>query len=190
MGRARSPRLGVLGSGACARPCQGDETALLCPWEVPWDVGAPLPHVVAAGRRAFLIYRVKESNPHGDGTSIRLIDPADEDTLDLALVEFLDCYALKYGGANDEVIHGHPLYGKGLQPYGAHLIANSRWLAEEQQINAVHDYYRTETWTCYRHYLLLFHDELFECIAKNHQVEILHASFEQAVQIATYRLFH
>ena len=97
--------------------------------------------------------------------------------------------SVKFGGANDEVIHGHPLSGTGLQPYGAHLVANSRWLAEEQRINAVHPFHRPEAWSRYQHYLLLFHDELFECIATSHQVEIVHGTFEQVVQMAAHRLF-
>jgi hypothetical protein len=168
---------------------KGEEAALACPWEAPWNSGAPLPHVVATHGKAFLIYLLKEVAPGREGKRVRVVDPAGEDALNLALVEFLGCYAVKFGGASDDVIHGHPLYGKGLQPYGAHLVANSRWLAVEQQIDVARHERRPEAWSGYRHYLLLFDEELFECIAKGHQVENVHGSFEQAVRIATHRLF-
>jgi hypothetical protein len=97
--------------------------------------------------------------------------------------------AIRFGTPNDEVLHGHPLHGKGLEPYAAHLIANSAWLAELQRINSVHPYYDPARWLSYEHYLLTFHDDTFECIAATRQTEVLRASFADALAIATQRLF-
>ena len=47
-----------------------------------------------------------------------------------ALVSFPSASDLKSGGANDEVLHGHPLYGFGLKHYSIHRIENSPWLRE------------------------------------------------------------
>src|SRR5262249_36490349 len=104
--------------------------------------------------------------------------------------EFLRCYAFRYGGGKDEGIHGHPLYGKGLRAYGAPLVVNSRWLSEGEHINPVHPNYRPGGWARDRAHSLLFHDELFECIATSHQVELLRGSFERVLELATQRLFH
>ena len=38
-------------------------------------------------------------------------------------------------------------------------------------------------------YLLLFHDEMFECIATDYKIELLRGTFRQAMEIATARLF-
>src|SRR5271165_6218761 len=35
---------------------KGEETALLCEWEIPWDTGAPLPHVISSESDTYLIY--------------------------------------------------------------------------------------------------------------------------------------
>lgn len=72
----------------------------------------------------------------------------------------------KLGSPNDEVFHGHPLAGKGLEGYTAQLVRNSRWLSELQQINSVHAGYRPEAWQKRNHYVFWFHDTTFECIAE------------------------
>ena len=168
---------------------KGEETALSCPWDVPWDTGAPLPHVVASGHKAYLLYLVSEPDPDWDGSYVTVVDPAIPEALPIALVAFTGYYDLRFGGPNDEVFEGHPLYGKGLEAYGAHLIANSRWLAELEQINAVHSNYSPAVWKDRRHYLLLFHDEMFECIAEGHAIEVFRKSFADVLAIATARLF-
>jgi hypothetical protein len=57
----------------------------------------------------------------------------------LALVEFERCICAKMGDPNEEVLHGHPLYGKGLAGYEAMAVENSTWLKALEKINAVHD---------------------------------------------------
>ena len=90
-----------------------------------------------------------------------------------ALIEFLHCYCYKLGGANDEVFSGLPLYNQGLEFYGAHIIHNSNCIESEKKINQVHPYYKEEYWQDRKHYMLLFHGEMFECIAEGYKVEIL-----------------
>src|SRR5262245_703918 len=55
---------------------RGEEAALPCDWEVPWDIGAPSPHVLAAGGRAFLFYLARQPDPAWDGSSVEVVDPA------------------------------------------------------------------------------------------------------------------
>jgi hypothetical protein len=166
-----------------------EETALSCEWEVPWSGGAPLPHVVSSGQKAFLVYLMSKPDPNWDGTYITIVDAASSSSFPLALVEFVGCYAFKFGGPNDEVFHGHPLSGKGLGGYRAYLIANSQWLAELERINSVHDAYDPSYWRELKHYMLLFHDEMFECIAASHKIELHKGTFEQVLEIASKRLF-
>lgn len=165
-----------------------EETAILCDWPVKWNKGAPLPHVISSGHKTFLIYYTGEIDPAWDGTYVKIIDPAKEELLLLAVVEFIHCYAYKFGGANDEVIHGHPLWGRGLEPYGAHIIHNSRWIKEEEKINSVHRYYKAERWKKINHYLLLFHDEMFECLAEGFKIETVRDTFKHVLKESNNRL--
>jgi hypothetical protein len=168
---------------------KGEETAVAIDWKPQWDVGAPLPHVLSSGDRTFLIYLVSEPSPAWDGSYATVKDPASEGSEPLAIVEFEWCYAHKFGGPNDEVIDGNPLYGRGLQAYGAHEVINSRWLAAEQALNSVHPGYRSEAWTQRKHYLLTFHDECFECLAEGYRVQLARCSFREAVDGVAGRLF-
>ncbi len=57
----------------------------------------------------------------------------------------------------------------------------SRWLAELMKINSVHSQYNPDWWKQYRHYLLAFHDETFECIARGHSLKQTMSSFLEAL---------
>jgi hypothetical protein len=90
----------------------GEETAFPVDWPVPWETGAPTPFVLAADR-TFLTYYASKIMPDYDKSRVKLIGEVDPEKL-VALVEFLACYDLKFGGPNDEVFHGHPYMVKGL----------------------------------------------------------------------------
>ena len=166
---------------------KGEETALALDWPIMWDIGAPLPHVLSSGLKTFLLYYARRDDPNWDGTYITIANPSASDGTPVVLVEFIGCEVFSFGGANDEVMHGHPLRGKGLGSYTAHTVANSRWLAEQQKINSVHDQYRPETWQNFKHYILLFHDEMFECIARDYMVEVFRGGLYQVLDIAYER---
>ena len=167
---------------------KGEETAVGCKWDVLWDTGAPLPHIVSNGNKVFLIYYIGEHNPDWDGTTCKVIDPAQEIIRPLALVEFKQCVNFKFGSPNDEVFSGMSLYGKGLEYYKAHIIENSKWIKEIKNINKVHPYFKEETWLKYKHFLLLFHDEIFECIAESYNIEVLNLSFDNVLKLACERV--
>jgi len=167
---------------------KGEEVAAEIEWKPAWDVGAPLPHVVSSGGRTLLLYLARISDPAWDGTYVNVIDPASPSGEDLALVEFHGCYAHKFGGPNDEVFHGHPLANRGLVAYRAHAIERSRWIEEQRKINAVHAQYRAESWADMQHYLLAFHDDVFECIARGFSIKTMHTSMREALALMTKRL--
>jgi hypothetical protein len=125
---------------------------------------------------------VHEVDPTWDGTTARVVEPSAEGRERLAVVEFRRCYAHRFGGPNDEVWRGHQLHGKGLDFYRAHVIANSPWIASEQATNKVHPQFRADRWEHLRHYLLLFHDEVFECLAETYAVEETVASFGEVLE--------
>jgi hypothetical protein len=104
--------------------------------------------------------------------------PSHDGAEPLALVEFDFCVSAKLGAPNDEVFGGHPLYGKGLKPYSAQRVVNSRWLKEIEKINSVHRMYRPESWRDTQHFIFWFHDSTFECIADTFKVEIYHESMK------------
>jgi len=151
---------------------RGEECALACDGFPPWDIGAPCPQLLSGSRGTILTYFVREPSPGWDGSSVRIVDVADDSLATIAIVRFRRVTAVRIGSPNDEVIEGHPLHGHGLVAYRAHVVTRSRWVHELQTINSVHQRYDPARWTDRKHYLLAFHDETFECVASGFDVEI------------------
>jgi hypothetical protein len=161
-----------------------DEHAKVIAWSPPWDIGAPLPQVFSNGRKTFLIYLIDEPDPNWDGTYVTMIDNTSERTYPLALVEFSG-HTFRFGIANDEVFSGLPLWEKGLEGYAAHIVENSSWISELKNINMVHPYYNEERWKDKKHFVLLFHDEIFEIIATGYKIKTFRSTFGQlATEVA------
>jgi len=158
---------------------RGEEVAVPYPWDPPWDRGAPMPHVVSGNGHTLLVYLARDPDPAWDGTTASVIDPGALRPQPLVLVEVERCYAHRFGGPNDEVFDGHRLARRGFDGYGAFEIRRSAWLAEEKATNRVHRQYSDAQWADRRHFLLAFHDEVFECLARGFRIERTQASFQQ-----------
>lgn len=157
-----------------------NEFARVIDWAPQWSTGAPMPHVFSNGHKVYLIYLVNVVDPNRDGTYVRVIRSTSDEQYTLALVEFAG-HTFRFGIANDEVFSGLSLWGKGLEIYNAHIIENSKWIKELDDINKVHPYYdrHRATRNENKHFMLLFHDEIFEVIASSYQVEIFNTSFKE-----------
>lgn len=143
------------------------------PMEFPyaWSIGAPLPYLLQNDYRTFVTFLLREHDPNWDGSYVKVVDPASSSPHSIAVVEFKLCHATRMGAPNDEVFHGHPLDGKGMEPYTAQEVVNSRWLAEIEAINSVHSCYDPDSWKSLHHYVFWFHDSTFECVAESFEVE-------------------
>jgi hypothetical protein len=153
-----------------------DEYAETIDFPVKWDAGAPMPHLLTNGYRTFLLFYLP--NDYSE----------DGRTESVALVQFHRCMSSKLGDPNEEVFHGHPLNGKGLEPYTAQIVRNSRWIKELESINKVHSQYNQELWRSLNHYILWFHDDTFECIAKSYEVEVFQKSMDEVLGEAAKRI--
>lgn len=168
---------------------RGEEHATPFDLGVRWSVGAPLPHLLTSGHRTFVAFYLEEPDPEWDGTYVRVIDPTDKEPASLALAEFKGCAAVKLGPPNDEVLHGHPLYGRGLNGYRAYVVENSRWLGELVEINRVHDQFNPRAWEDLRHFFFVFHDETVDAIARDVEVETFQESMPSLLGQAIRRLW-
>ncbi|WP_165252135.1 hypothetical protein [Paludisphaera soli] len=167
---------------------KGEEHAVPIDFPVLWDIGAPAPHLLQSDRKTLLIFRINEQDTDWDGTFVRIVDTGDETIEALALVQFFGVTATRFGDPNDEVAHGHPLHGRGLDAYRAQRVVSSRWLAELEAINRVHSLYDPESWRDSNHYVFWFHDSTFECIARSFTVEVFRESFADLLARTCRRL--
>jgi hypothetical protein len=149
-----------------AAEAAGDEYAVEIALGLAWDIGAPLPHLLANGHKTYVLFYLTDPDPAWDGTWMTLVDPAAPQAVPLGVVEFHHVHSIKLGGPNDEALDGHPLTGKGLRAYAAHTVVNSRWITAEEQINSVHPSHRGGWHDRLNHYVFCFHDETLECLAE------------------------
>jgi len=166
-----------------------EETAIPIKNTFPQDSGAPCPFVVSSGFNTGLLFYIGTSWKDWDITAhdIHMLNNQSEDYI--ALVEFKGCYSYKFGGCNDEVLHGHPLYEHGLEAYDMHEIKNSKWIKEQEKINSVHPCFEQSEWNLRKHYIFTFHDDIFECIADDYTVQIYQGGIKDVLKIANENLF-
>lgn len=119
------------------------------------DAGAPMPLVLGDGHSVWLSYF-----------------GADEPFFsERAVVKFTGVDSVTFGGANDEALHGHRLWGKGLELYSFHEVIASQWIATRERENSVHERHRPATFARLRHFVYTFHDDTFECLAAGFAVD-------------------
>lgn len=161
------------------------EYARVIDWTPAWSGGAPMPQVFSNGHKTFLIYMMHKPDPNWDGTYVSVIDNTSETLYPLALVEFIGPGTHRFGTVNDEAAPGHALYSKGLDYYSAHIVENSSWIDELKTIHKVHPYFNEERWANKKHFLLFFHDEMFEIVAHDFKIETFSTTFlDLATEVA------
>ncbi|MEO1699389.1 MAG: hypothetical protein AAFU73_19015 [Planctomycetota bacterium] len=90
----------------------------------------------------------------------------------VALVYFRPVFELRTGGPNDEAIDGHPLYSRGLEPYGAYEVRPSSLVVEMERRNRVHSRHDPAMYEKHRHFAITFHDSMLECVAETVRAEL------------------
>jgi hypothetical protein len=70
-------------------------------------------------------YIPEVAGPGSGWANPRSVSPDDVEERQFAIVELRGCASIRFGHPNDEVFHGHPLFGAGLKHYAAHEIFDS-----------------------------------------------------------------
>jgi len=130
------------------------------------DVGAPCPILLAEERNVVICYF--------------LPDAKEQQTEKKAFVKFTMCHAHYFGAPNDEAFSGHPLAKYGLEPYGCFQVRNSSWIRQMERMNSVHPYHRKEPFDRLNHYILTFHDSVFECLAETYSFIVVNHPHQTA----------
>jgi len=130
-----------------------------------FDPGASAPFILANDFKLFLAYRAR-----GDAD-------------DRVILEFARPRAHYFGAPNDEALTGHPLASRGLTPYGSFEILNSSWIRILEARNRVHPRHDPRSFHPLRHFILTFHDNIFECVAEDTSIVGRNASSSEFVTI-------
>ena len=144
-------------------------------WTEPpqMDTGVPMPVIYLDESGLFLAYIV--SRPE-----------LNEEQEEYSVVKFEEVMQYTFGYPNEEALSGHPLYESGLQFYAFNEILESPYLAELGHRNAKNFPGTESHFLSFRHWLVAFHDETLEVIAKSAKYVGRKSAVSGKEAIATY----
>lgn len=116
-----------------------------------------------------------------DGNNVFLLYPCKNDTATMCL-SFVHPWSVKYGSPNDEVIDAHPFEQIGLELGAAYIVLHSRWKSELEAVNATHDQYDSKHWNELKHFVFMFKDYMFECVALKFNCEVIACTLTEAMK--------
>jgi hypothetical protein len=145
-----------------------------------------MPHVFANGNSVFVLFFMRYPKPAG-GDTVAAVGRGSEHK-SVALVEFVGAHAVMFGGPNDEALGGHRLYGRGLEYHAIHEVHASSWITEAERVNSVHPHHQGGWHAWLRHFVITFHDETLECLARDVRTETSGDSFPEAVRATANRM--
>lgn len=167
---------------------RGGQYAQVIDLGLRWNTGAPLPHLISDGSRAFIVCLADQPSPDWDGTYVTVVSPADARASLLVVIELRGCAEIRFGGPNDEAIAGHPLHGKGLDGYRAHEVVNSAWIEDAIRVNSVHPHHSDAPFRRLHHYVLAFHDEMLEALADGIEARLTEGTMREILTSLTSSL--
>ena len=142
------------------------------------DSGAPLPTILSNDNELFIAFYV-------DRESLSTI-PQERDAIcdtGVIVLKFKRCLKYTFGLPGDETIQGHPYSKLGMESYSFYELTNSDLVQSLQNIEKVHPEYNPEKWKTYKHYILTFHDNMFECIAQGFEIREKNTSLYNQVTV-------
>ncbi|MEO5591294.1 MAG: hypothetical protein ABIR15_21180 [Chitinophagaceae bacterium] len=81
------------------------------------------------------------------------------------------CQIFKCGYPNEEIYMHYDYYTENLMcKYSLYEILDSEWIKELNEMNKVHPRHSNKIFEKSRHFIILFEDEVFECIATEYAV--------------------
>ncbi|MEO1246213.1 MAG: hypothetical protein AAFX56_11085 [Pseudomonadota bacterium] len=136
--------------------------------ELPFipDTGAPNPVLLQTDDSAALLFGARQLMKDGGPSQV----------VGNAVVEFGQCHATRFGYPNDEAMAGIPRFD-GLS-YGACEVSNSSWIEEIRQLNKK-SFPDAPYLVNAKHFVFVFHDSTFECVADGLNVDFNHELWEQ-----------
>jgi len=143
------------------------------------DAGAPSPLIISNDSELYVIFYSDEVEWSGE-----LHERNDIYDKGIVLMKFIGCLKYIFGKPSNETIQGHPYYQLGLRSFGFFEVRNSPLIKELQGIQKVHPNYDPSKWNLYKHFIISFHDNMFECVAREFEIrEEKVSQYNQAISL-------
>ena len=92
-------------------------------------------------------------------------------SFDNAKIIFKSCLIFKCGYPNEEIYIHYDYYTQGvMKKHCLYEIRESKWVKDLLVMNRVHSRHTNEIAKGEKHFMILFEDEVFECLAKSYEV--------------------
>lgn len=142
---------------------------------VAWNLGAPCPTVVSGARQALLGFFTSRQDAE-DLQGVTRGEFVEEDASSfIAVVSFESVVYVKRGFPWEDALADHPLSETGLESGGAFTVQRSRLIRSIYRAGSL--------WKGrLNHYLFVFQDEVFECLASNFDVSLHFAPYENVLR--------
>ena len=140
------------------------------------DCGAPMPTTFSSEGKLFLCFF---ADPQIDlKIPVERVIGTDEEVY---VLSFNNCIYHRLGSPNDESLKGHRYYKLGLRSYSFYELRQSDLIHQLMSIDSVHPKYNVNSWKNYKHYIITFHDEMFECVAANFEISKEESSMHEQI---------
>ena len=129
------------------------------------DYGAPSPIIISNDGELFVSFYINKETDS--------IEPYKRNIVyDTGIITLKFKIYLKYmfGIPGNETIEGHPYSKLGMKSYSFYELKKSPLINDLKSIEKIHPYFDENKWTKYKHYIITFHDNMFECIAQDYQI--------------------
>lgn len=129
------------------------------------DTGAPSPVIISSDIKLYLTFYKEMDYEMELHQRDNILD------VGVVFIEFHGFIKYTFGMPGNETIQGHPYSKLGMKAYSFYELKESDLIIKLQDIDKIHPYYSTEKWNKYKHYILTFHDNMFECIAESYTIK-------------------
>ncbi len=130
------------------------------------DTGSPSPIILSTEGDMLILFLTQK-----DQRNVPSIRGKTEYETNVSMMKFTNCLKYTFGSPSNETLHGHPYYQLGLESYAFYEMKDSDMIKELQTIDKIHAYYNFEKWKYYKHYIITFHDNMFECVSTNYEFQ-------------------
>lgn len=128
------------------------------------DYGAPLPIILSSDNELLVAFFIDKENAYAIPQECDIYDAG------VLTLEFKQCLKYTFGMPGNESMYGHPYSKLGMQACSFYELRNSDLIESLREIDKIHPFYNSERWKMYKHYILTFHDNMFECVARGFEI--------------------
>lgn len=125
------------------------------------DPGTPNPVIISSDHDLIIAFHKRED----DNETFEAVQ-----NQQVTVIRFTGYLKYTFGSPGDETIHGHPYAKFRMSAYSFYELKNSDLIEFLKKVDQVHPYHDKEKWKHYKHYIITFHDNMFECVAQGFEI--------------------